>query len=165
MYHFISGYSAKVAGTEVGLGKDPEATFSTCFGAPFMTLRPKVYAELLGKKIQQHGSKCWLVNTGWSGGPFGVGKRMKISHSRALLNAALSGALDKVETTKEPIFGLTIPLSCEGVPNEILVPRNTWADKAAYDTKARNLAEQFRKNFEQYADTVGAEIIAAGPKG
>ncbi|HYG76311.1 MAG TPA: phosphoenolpyruvate carboxykinase (ATP) [Planctomycetota bacterium] len=164
MYHFISGYSAKLAGTEIGLGKDPEATFSTCFGAPFMVLPPRVYAELLGKKIDQHKCKCWLVNTGWTGGPFGVGKRMKISHTRALLNAALDGKLDKVEYTTEPVFGLQIPNSCEGVPSAMLVPRETWPDKAAYDKKAQELAAQFKKNFEQYAASVSGEVAAAGPR-
>jgi phosphoenolpyruvate carboxykinase (ATP) len=164
MYHFISGYSAKVAGTEVGLGKDPEATFSTCFGAPFMVLEPGVYAKLLGEKIRQHNSQCWLVNTGWTGGPFGVGKRMKISHTRAVLNGALNGDLEKVDWTTEPVFGLNIPLTCPNVPPEILVPRNTWADKAAYNKKARDLAEQFKKNFTQNAAGVSPEVAEGGPK-
>ena len=164
MYHFISGYSAKLAGTEVGLGKDPEATFSTCFGAPFMVLPPRVYAELLGKKIQQHKSKCWLVNTGWTGGPFGVGKRMRITHTRALLNAALDGKLDHVPTVSEPVFGLVIPTAFDGVPREMLVPRESWADKAAYDAKAQELAAQFRANFTQYAEGLPADVQAAGPQ-
>ncbi|HYF52300.1 MAG TPA: phosphoenolpyruvate carboxykinase (ATP), partial [Planctomycetota bacterium] len=163
MYHFISGYSAKVAGTEVGLGKDPEATFSTCFGAPFMVLEPGVYAKLLGEKIRQHNSICWLVNTGWTGGPFGVGKRMRISHTRALLHAALDGELDKVEYTTEPIFNLKIPQSCPNVPSEILQPRNTWADKGAYDKRAKDLAEQFKKNFTQNSAGVSAEVASGGP--
>jgi len=165
LYHFISGYSAKVAGTEVGLGKDPEATFSTCFGAPFMVLPPRVYADLLGEKIKEHDSACWLVNTGWTGGPFGQGRRMKISHTRALLNAALDGKLDHVPTAVEPVFGLTVPLECEGVPREILMPRDTWPDKAAYDARAKDLAARFRKNFEQFAEGVAPDIIAAGPQG
>jgi phosphoenolpyruvate carboxykinase (ATP) len=163
MYHFISGYSAKVAGTEVGLGKDPEATFSTCFGAPFMVLRPGVYAELLGKKIQQHNSACWLVNTGWTGGAFGTGRRMKISHTRALLNAALTGQLEKVKTVVEPVFGLAVPTECPGVPSELLIPRNTWPDKNAYDAKARDLAGQFKRNFEQNSAGASPEIARAGP--
>ena len=163
MYHFISGYSAKVAGTELGLGKDPEATFSTCFGAPFMTLRPGVYASLLGRKIKQHDSACWLVNTGWTGGPFGVGRRMKISHTRALLQAALSGLLNDVKTVVEPVFQLTVPLQCPGVPPEILVPRDTWADKDAYDTRAGELAARFKENFAQNAVGVPPEIAVAGP--
>ena len=163
LYHFISGYSAKVAGTEIGLGKDPEATFSTCFGAPFMVLPPNVYARLLGEKIKQHNSHCWLLNTGWTSGPFGIGKRMKISHTRALLNAALSGALDGVKTSVEPVFGLAVPHECPGVPPEILQPRQTWPDPAAYDAKARDLATRFKTNFAQFAD-VPADVAAAGPK-
>jgi phosphoenolpyruvate carboxykinase (ATP) len=164
LYHFISGYSAKVAGTEAGMGKDPEATFSACFGAPFMVHPPGVYAELLGKKIAAHNSACWLVNTGWTGGPYGVGKRMSIGHTRAALRAALSGALNSVETVREPVFGLEIPLTCPGVPAEVLVPRNTWADKAAYDAKARELAQRFQKNFAEVGSSATAEIAAAGPK-
>jgi phosphoenolpyruvate carboxykinase (ATP) len=164
MYHFVSGYSAKVGGTEVGLGKDPEATFSTCFGAPFMVLRPGVYAELLGKKIQEHRSTCWLVNTGWTGGPFGSGRRMKISHTRTLLNAALNGALRNVPSVIEPVFGFQVPTQCDGVPAELLLPRNTWPDKNAYDAKAKDLASQFKKNFEQYAPGMAPEILAAGPR-
>ena len=164
MYHFISGYSAKVAGTEAGMGKDPEATFSACFGAPFMVHPAGVYASLLGKKIAQHKAACWLVNTGWTGGPFGVGKRMSISHTRAALRAALSGALDHVETVREQVFGLEIPLTCPGVPSNVLVPRNTWADKSAYDAKASELAARFVKNFAEIGKGSAAEIEAAGPK-
>ena len=163
MYHFISGYSAKVAGTEVGLGKEPEATFSTCFGAPFMILHPKVYAELLRDKIQRHGSRCWLVNTGWTGGGVGVGRRMKISHTRALLRAALSGELAGVRTIVEPAFGLTVPLECKGVPAEVLLPRQTWPDPHVYDQKAGELAALFKSNFAQYANELPKEIAAAGP--
>jgi phosphoenolpyruvate carboxykinase (ATP) len=163
MYHFISGYSAKVAGTEVGMGKDPEATFSTCFGAPFMVLKPGVYADLLGKKILQHQSKCWLVNTGWTGGPFGVGRRMKISHTRALLNAALNGELDSAPTVVEPVFKLTVPTKCSGVPSELLLPRNTWADGNAYDAKSRDLVALFKKNFAANSAGVSAEIAGGGP--
>ena len=165
LYHFVSGYSAKVAGTEVGLGKDPEATFSTCFGAPFMVLPPGVYAKLLGEKIKQHNSHCWLLNTGWTGGPFGTGRRMKISHTRTLLRAALSGVLDRIKTVTEPVFGLAVPLECPGVPPEILQPRQTWPDGNAYDAKARDLAAQFKKNFAQFSAGLPEVISNAGPKG
>jgi phosphoenolpyruvate carboxykinase (ATP) len=164
LYHFISGYSAKVAGTEIGLGKDPEATFSTCFGAPFMMQPPSVYANLLGEKIRKHKSSCWLLNTGWTGGPFGVGKRMNIGHTRTLLRAALSGKLDHAKTTVEPVFGLTVPLSCTGVPPEVMLPRETWADKSAYDAKAKELAQRFKTNFEQFSEGVSKEVANAGPK-
>lgn len=149
MYHFLSGYTAKVAGTEAGV-KEPSATFSTCFGAPFMVHHPKVYANLLGKKIAEHGSKVWLVNTGWSGGPYGVGSRMKIAYTRAMLRAALSGALDSVAFVKDAFFDLDIPTECPGVPSEVLNPRNTWADTAAYDKQAAHLVELFAKNYEQF---------------
>jgi phosphoenolpyruvate carboxykinase (ATP) len=132
MYHFLSGYTAKVAGTEKGI-KEPEATFSTCFGAPFMVLHPGVYADLLGKQMDAHQSACWLVNTGWSGGPYGVGKRMKISYTRAMIRAILNGSLAQTATTPDPIFGVGIPVSCPDVPSEVLQPRNTWTDKDAYD--------------------------------
>ncbi len=163
-YHFLSGYTAKVAGTERGMGKEPQATFSTCFGAPFLALPPTVYADLLAKKIRQHNAKCWLVNTGWSGGSFGVGSRIKISYSRAMVNAALEGKLDKVKFVKDPIFGLEVPTSCPGVPAEVLNPRDTWADRNAYDRKAKELVALFEKNFEQFAATVPAEVRAAGMK-
>ncbi len=164
MYHFLSGYTAKVAGTEKGLGKEPEATFSTCFGAPFMALHPSVYAKMLGEKIAKHGVTCWLVNTGWSGGPYGVGKRMKIGYTRAMVSAALRGALSQVPTEPDPIFGVHIPLSCDGVPSEILKPWNTWEDPKAHGEKARELAARFKKNFDQFAADVTEEIRAAGPK-
>ena len=163
LYHFISGYSAKVAGTEVGLGKDPEATFSTCFGAPFMVHKPGVYAELLRKKIEAHDSTCWLVNTGWIGGAFGVGRRMKISHTRALIRAALAGDLDSVPVVVEPVFGLSIPTKCKDVPAELMQPRQIWPDKNLYDTKARDLAALFKRNFSQYAEGLPPEVLAAGP--
>jgi phosphoenolpyruvate carboxykinase (ATP) len=164
LYHFISGYSAKVAGTEIGLGKDPEATFSTCFGAPFMTMRPSVYANMLGEKIRKHKSSCWLLNTGWTGGPFGVGRRMNIGHTRALLRAALSGKLDNARTTVEPVFGLQVPSAVTGVPQELMMPRETWADKKAYDAKAKDLASRFKSNFVQYRTGVPDEVANAGPK-
>lgn len=162
MYHFISGYTAKVAGTEAGI-TEPKATFSTCFGAPFMALHPTVYAELLGEKIKKHKVKCWLINTGWTEGPYGVGFRMKIKYTRAMLNAALSGKLDNTETIVDPIFNLNIPVSCEGVPQEVLIPRNTWKNKDDYDKTAKNLANMFNKNFEQLSENISDEILKAGP--
>ena len=162
MYHFISGYTAKVAGTESGV-TEPAATFSTCFGAPFMVLHPTVYSELLGEKIVKHSVKCWLVNTGWTGGPYGVGKRMSIKYTRAMLNASLSGKLDNVETYVDPIFNLIVPKTCEGVPSEILNPRNTWADKNKYDQTAKQLANMFIKNFAQYDENTKRKIIQSGP--
>ncbi len=163
-YHFLSGYTAKVAGTERGMGKEPQATFSTCFGAPFLALPPTVYSDLLAKKMRQHNAKCWLVNTGWSGGGFGVGARIKIAYSRAMVHAALEGRLDHVKYAKDPIFGLDIPTECPAVPAEILNPRNTWTDKTAYERKARELVALFEKNFEQFAQAVPAEVRAAGMK-
>ena len=160
MYHFLSGYTAKVAGTEAGV-KEPTATFSACFGAPFMVHRPGVYANLLRDKINAHGSKVWLVNTGWSGGPYGVGKRMKIQHTRAMLTAALTGALDNVEFVKDGYFNLDIPTSCPGVPPEVLSPKNTWSDAAAYDKQAAHLLDLFKKNFEQFATEVSNEVAAS----
>ena len=157
MYHFLSGYTAKVAGTEAGV-TEPQATFSTCFGAPFMALHPSVYAGLLKEKIAKHKSHCWLVNTGWSGGGPGVGSRMKIAYSRALVNAALDGTLAKGEFEQDPFFGLSIPKACPGVPAEVLNPRNVWKDKAKYDATAKDLVERFRKNFEQFTAHVSAEI-------
>lgn len=159
MYHFLSGYTAKVAGTEAGI-TEPQATFSTCFGAPFMALHPSVYAKLLGEKIARHGVNCWLVNTGWSGGAYGTGSRMKIAYSRALVNAALDGTLNAGTFAKEPFFGLEIPAACPGVPAEVLDPRNTWADKAKYDETAAMLAGRFQENFEQYRPYVSAEVAA-----
>ncbi len=161
-YHFLSGYTAKVAGTERGMGKEPQATFSTCFGAPFLALPPTVYSDLLTKKMRHHDAKCWLVNTGWSGGGFGVGARIKIAYSRAMVNAALEGKLDRVKYVRDPIFGLDVPAECPGVPAEILTPRNTWADKNAYDQKARELVALFEKNFAQFEQAVPAEVRAAG---
>lgn len=150
MYHFLSGYTAKLAGTEAGLGREPIPEFSACFGAPFLPLAPRVYAEMLGKRLKQHQAACWLVNTGWSGGKFGVGSRMSIKHSRALVHAALNGDLDHVEFVTEPAFGLNIPLSCPGVPIDVLNPRNAWADKAAYDLQAADLAARFEANFKHF---------------
>lgn len=162
MYHFISGYTAKVAGTEKGV-TEPKATFSTCFGAPFMALHPTVYAELLGKKIKEHKVNCWLVNTGWTGGPYGVGSRMKIQYTRAMLNAALTGKLDNVEYETDKFFNLQVPKSCEGVPAEVLNPRSTWEDKNAYDEQAKKLANMFIENFKEYEEGTPDEIKKAGP--
>ncbi|MFC1603378.1 phosphoenolpyruvate carboxykinase (ATP), partial [Pseudomonadota bacterium] len=163
MYHFLSGYTAKVAGTERGV-TEPQATFSTCFGAPFMALHPSVYGRLLGDKIKKHDVRCWLINTGWSGGPYGVGKRMDISLTRAMLKAALSGDLNDVAVVEDPIFGLPVPESCPGVPSDVLHPANTWEDKAAYEKKAKQLAKAFHENFVEYADMVSPEVNAAGPR-
>jgi len=163
MYHFLSGYTAKVAGTERGV-TEPQATFSTCFGAPFMVLHPGVYADLLGKKIQEHKADCWLVNTGWSGGPYGEGQRMKIKHTRSMIRAILNGSLAGVETRPDPVFGVGVPVSCPDVPAEVLQPRETWKDKDAYDTKAQDLARRFNDNFKKYEAGVSPEVRAAAPK-
>jgi phosphoenolpyruvate carboxykinase (ATP) len=163
MYHFLSGYTAKVAGTEKGL-KEPTPNFSTCFGAPFMVLNPNVYARLLGDKIAQHKSQVWLVNTGWSGGPYGVGSRMKIAYTRAMLRAALTGKLDNLAYTPDPFFGVGVPNQCPDVPTEVLSPRTTWADKRAYDATAKRLAREFAHNFEQFAKDVPEAVRRAGPQ-
>ncbi|MDT4898230.1 MAG: phosphoenolpyruvate carboxykinase [Acidobacteriota bacterium] len=162
MYHFLSGYTAKIAGTERGV-TEPTATFSTCFGAPFMVLHPGVYADLLGKKMAEHKANCWLINTGWSGGPYGTGQRMKIKYTRAMIRAILTGTLAGVETMPDPVFGLNIPTSCPDVPPEVLIPRNTWADKEAYDEKARDLARLFNENFKKYSDGVSEGVRAVAP--
>jgi phosphoenolpyruvate carboxykinase (ATP) len=164
IYHFISGYTSKIAGTEVGLGIEPEITFSTCFGAPFMVHRPQVYANLLKAKVLKHNVDCWLVNTGWTGGPFGVGKRISISHTRKLLNEALEGRLAKVEFRKDPVFGFDVPKYCEGVPTEILDPVNTWPDKEEYLKKYDALAARFNENFKLFRLGLPKEIIEAGPR-
>ena len=163
MYHFISGYTAKVAGTEKGV-TEPEATFSACFGAPFLPRHPSVYAELLGKKIAEHKANVWLINTGWTGGAYGTGSRMKIAHTRATLAAALSGALDDCEYAPDPVFGLNIPVSCPGVPDEVLRPSRTWADQDAYAAQAAKLADLFRENFKAFEAGTSEAIRAAGPK-
>jgi phosphoenolpyruvate carboxykinase (ATP) len=163
MYHFLSGYTARVAGTERGV-TEPKPVFSACFGAPFMPLHPGVYAELLGKKIDEQDAKVWLINTGWTGGPYGVGERMKLKYTRRMISAALNGELNGVETLADPIFGLTIPADIEGVPAEILAPRNTWTDPVAYDEQATKLAQMFVDNFKQFEDGVSDAIAAAGPQ-
>jgi phosphoenolpyruvate carboxykinase (ATP) len=161
MFHFMSGYTAKVAGTEAGV-TEPQATFSTCFGAPFMPLPPKVYAEMLGRRLREHNAQCWLVNTGWQGGGYGVGKRMSLPYTRAMVNALVEGRLNDVGFEIEPSFGLNIPKSVPGVPSELLNPRNSWKDKAAYDKMAADLSARFEKNFEQF--DAPREIKEAGPR-
>lgn len=164
MYHFLSGYTAKVAGTERGV-TEPQATFSACFGAPFLPLHPYRYAEMLGEKIAEHNVNCWLINTGWTGGPFGVGSRMKLAHTRAMVAATLDGTLVDVETRTDPIFGLEIPLEVPAVPSRVLNQRLTWSDPDAYDKQARELALMFRDNFVEFEDLVPDAIKAAGPQG
>ncbi|MFP8488977.1 phosphoenolpyruvate carboxykinase [Gracilimonas sp. Q87] len=163
MYHFISGYTAKVAGTERGV-TEPQATFSACFGAPFMPLHPTVYAELLAEKIRKHNATVWLVNTGWTGGEYGDGHRMKLPHTRRMLKEALEGNLDDAEYVEDPIFGLSIPQHVEGVPDSVLNPRGTWEDAGSYDAKAKKLAKMFIDNFEQFTDEASEELLAAAPK-
>ncbi len=163
MYQFISGYTAKVAGTETGV-TEPKPTFSACFGAPFLPLHPGKYAEMLGKKMQEHHVNVWLVNTGWTGGPYGEGHRMKLDFTRAMITAVLEGKLNTAETVTDLIFGVAIPKKVPGVPSEVLIPKNTWTDKTAYDEKAKFLAGLFAKNFEKYASDVPEEILAAAPK-
>jgi phosphoenolpyruvate carboxykinase (ATP) len=164
IYHFISGYTSKIAGTEIGLGIEPEITFSACFGGPFMVHHPYRYAELLKRKLVEHGAQCWLVNTGWTGGSFGVGKRISIQHTRRLLNAALSGALRSVRYRSDPVFGFDVPASCEGVPADILDPANTWGSREEYFRKYDALAARFIDNFKLMAVGCPREIAAAGPK-
>ena len=163
MYHFISGYTAKLAGTEVGV-KEPSATFSTCFGAPFMPRHPSVYAHMLGERMDKHDVPVWLINTGWTGGPYGVGQRMNITWTRQMVRAALSGALEGVPMRTDPIFGFEVPTHCPDVPSEVLWPRDTWADKDAYDARARQLADMFVDNFKQFEDRVSDTVRAASPR-
>jgi phosphoenolpyruvate carboxykinase (ATP) len=162
MYHFISGYTAKLAGTEIGV-QEPKATFSACFGAPFMPRHPGQYAQMLGQRLARWNVPVWLVNTGWTGGPYGTGERMNINHTRSMVRAALNGELDNVPTEVDPIFGVAVPTSCPDVPSEFLNPRSTWADKDAYDRQARQLAAMFAENFARYADRVEPDVVAAGP--
>lgn len=163
MYQFLSGYTAKVAGTEAGI-TEPQLTFSTCFGAPFLPLHPTQYAEMLGNKMREHKVNVWLVNTGWTGGPYGTGRRMKLQYTRAMISAALNGALDDVQYKSLDVFGLRMPVHCPGVPAEVLDPKSTWDDKAAYDEKVGILALQFVRNFEKYADKASPEILREAPK-
>lgn len=163
MYQYISGYTAKIAGTETGI-TEPKPTFSACFGAPFLLLHPSVYAQMLGKKMEVHGVTLWLVNTGWTGGEYGTGQRIKLSHTRALIAAALAGELKDVRMEIEPVFGFGIPSDCNAVPKNILIPQKAWQNESAFDEKRRFLAQLFIKNFERYASLVSPEIISAGPK-
>jgi phosphoenolpyruvate carboxykinase (ATP) len=162
MYHFLSGYTAKVAGTERGV-TEPKATFSACFGAPFLPRHPGVYATMLGEKLRQHDTRVWLVNTGWTGGPYGTGSRMRLRYTRAMVRAALAGVLNDVETRTDPVFGVAVPTAVPNVPADVLEPRTTWADGEAYDAQARELAAMFRENFQKYADGVSDEVNEAGP--
>lgn len=164
LYQFISGYTAKLAGTEAGLGKEPAITFSACFGGPFMVHHPSRYAELLRDKIERYGVKCWLVNTGWVGGAYGIGKRISIKYTRALLNAALTGKLDHVQYKQDPIFGFEVPMHCPDVPDEILDPSSSWSDKEEYDRKYKQLAQRFIENFKKFESETTQEVIDAGPK-
>jgi len=161
MYYFLSGYTAKVAGTERGV-TEPQATFSACFGAVFLVWPPTKYAEMLGERLRSHGSQVWLVNTGWTAGPYGVGHRMKLAHTREMIHAALNGRLDRASMEKDPIFGLWIPTTVPGVPSDVLNPRDTWSDKGAYDAQAKKLAGMFQENFEKFTAVSGA-IREAGP--
>jgi len=163
MYHFISGYTSKIAGTEVGLGREPEITFSACFGAPFMVHPPARYAELLAGKMRRHGARAWLLNTGWVGGKFGVGKRISIRHTRRLLNAALDGELDEVPTRTDPVFGVEIPTCCPDVPDAVLDPASSWGRREDYDAAYRQLAARFAENFKKFADDVTPDVREAGP--
>src|SRR5215471_8338342 len=163
MYHFLSGYTAKVAGTERGV-TEPSATFSTCFGAPFLPLPPSFYARMLGEKIAEHQARVWLVNTGWSGGPYGVGRRMKIGHTRAMIKAVLSGQLDGVAYERDSFFNLDVPTTCPGVPADVLNPRKTWMHPADYDAQAAKVARMFVENFKNFEGGVAADVIAAGPR-
>ncbi|MDW7773347.1 MAG: phosphoenolpyruvate carboxykinase (ATP) [Desulfobulbaceae bacterium] len=162
MYHFLSGYTARVAGTERGI-TEPVPVFSACYGAPFMPMHPMRYAELLGRKLEEHGSQVWLINTGWTGGPYGVGKRMKIAYTRAMVNTALSGKFNEVPTEQEPFFGLHVPLQCPEVPADVLTPRNTWERPEEYDRQAEKLMRMFAENFKQFAGQVSREVNEAGP--
>ena len=164
LYQFISGYTSKIAGTEVGLGKEPEITFSACFGGPFMVHHPYRYAELLKNKIEHYGVTCWLVNTGWVGGPYGIGKRISIKYTRALLNAALNGKLAGVSYKQDPVFGFEVPATCPNVPDDVLDPSSSWHDKKDYDRRYKDLAMRFKQNFAKFTDGTPQEVIEAGPK-
>ena len=164
IYHFISGYTSKIAGTEMGLGIEPVITFSACFGAPFMVHHPYFYAELLRKKIEKHDAKVWLINTGWVGGKFGVGKRISIRHTRNMLDAVLNGELDKVKFKKDKLFNYELPLSCPNVPEEVLDPANAWSDKDEYWMKYNALASRYVANFKSFISRCPEEVVKAGPK-
>jgi phosphoenolpyruvate carboxykinase (ATP) len=162
MYHFISGYTAKIPGTEVGVA-EPAATFSPCFGGPFLVWHPKKYAELLAEKIRQHDARVWLVNTGWTGGAYGAGERISLEHTRGIIDAIHSGALANAKTERHPVFGIDMVTECAGVPSEMLDPARAWADPSAYTAAAQKLADLFRENFKKYEGEVSAEIAGAGP--
>jgi phosphoenolpyruvate carboxykinase (ATP) len=164
IYHFISGYTSKIAGTELGLGIEPEITFSACFGAPFMVHHPFFYANLLRKKVEKHGAKVWLVNTGWVGGKFGIGKRISIRHTRNMLNAVLDGKLNEVDFRIDDLFGFEVPRTCPKVPDEVFDPSNAWGDKDEYWKKYDALAARYIENFKLFADGVPEEVVSAGPK-
>jgi phosphoenolpyruvate carboxykinase (ATP) len=164
IYHFISGYTSKIAGTEVGMGAEPEITFSTCFGGPFMVHHPYVYAAMLKARLMKTRATCWMVNTGWTGGPFGVGKRISIKHTRALLDAALTGKLAGVPYEPDPVFGFDVPTECPGVPPQILNPANTWPNREDYDRKYHALAARFIENFKLMADGCPPEVVKSGPR-
>jgi phosphoenolpyruvate carboxykinase (ATP) len=163
MYYFLSGYTSKLAGTERGLGEKPEATFSTCFGAPFLPLKPSIYANLLSRKLTKHGTKVWLLNTGWSGGGFGVGKRISLPLTRAMISAVLNNRLNDVPTHLHPIFNVAIPDNVPGVPESVLIPEMVWKDQQAYETEAQDLARQFHDNFKKYANSVDENVNRSGP--
>jgi phosphoenolpyruvate carboxykinase (ATP) len=162
-YYFLSGYTAKLAGTEADMESDVEATFSTCFGAPFLPLPPTTYSTMLSEKMREHGTRCYLINTGWSGGPYGVGSRIDLNATRQMVRAVIQGKLDGVETRIDPFFGLHVPVEVPGVPTELLDPRETWDDKDAYDERARELANLFAENFKKFEDHVDDEVRKAGP--
>ena len=163
MYHFVSGYTSKVAGTEIGLGKEPEITFSACFGGPFMVHHPAVYAELLRRKIERYGVNCWLLNTGWVGGPYGIGKRISIHHTRSMLNAAMDGELEGVEHAVDPVFGFQVPRSCPGIPEGVMNPASSWPSQEAYMKRYRALAARFIDNFKKFENQTGDDIKTGGP--
>ena len=163
MYHFLSGYTAKLAGTETGLSSEPEATFSACFGGPFLPLPPRIYADMLAKKMREHRCRCYLVNTGWVGGPYGVGERIPLPYNRVTIREILSGRLDQAPTSRDPIFGFEVPQRCGEMPPELLRLRESWKDPNAYDAQARELARRFVKNFEPYRASA-PDIAAAGPR-
>jgi phosphoenolpyruvate carboxykinase (ATP) len=162
MYYFISGYTAKIAGTEAGI-VEPQSTFSACFGAPFLPLHPFQYAKMLGDKIKRHKTKVWLINTGWTGGPYGTGNRIPLAFTRSMIRAALKGTLDNTQMKKHPIFNFSMPVECPGVPLKILDPKDTWPDKNMYDQKAKQLAAEFKLNFEKYRSGTDVKIGDAGP--
>jgi phosphoenolpyruvate carboxykinase (ATP) len=162
MYHFISGYTAKVAGTEMGV-TEPQATFSPCFGGPFLVWHPSKYAELLAEKMRKHNARVWLVNTGWGGGAYGTGKRISLKHTRAIIDAIHTGTLAKAKAQRDPVFGFDVVTECPNVPAEILVPRNAWADRGGYDAAAKKLAGLFKENFKTYEAGASAEVKSAGP--